>query len=240
MDAASKAHLRCVGPGCACLVGMRPTRTAPPCGLACRRRPALPRRCGCGPPCPRPRYAALLHLAPPRCYGALLAPPCPSAGAACSLLALARASRWGQRDGEDGLRFFAWFFTSRARAQLDPHGVDSRRRLRTTRSQPSSPPGSTSPRCRLTTRRLHSLSCERRTILQNYVAEKTASTAVVRALSGFQVCPQSPCNCSTLFQFLAHACFGILTLPALWCLPWACWNFARILNVIYWILCWAV
>jgi hypothetical protein len=55
------------------------------------------------------------------------------------------------------LRFLARLFHL-ARAQLDPRGVGSRRRLRTTRSQPSSPSRSTSARRRLTTRRLPSPS----------------------------------------------------------------------------------
>ena len=82
--------------------------------------------------------------------------PCPAVGAACSLLAL-RAPPVRTKGQRRRLRFLARFFHL-ARAQQDPCGVGSRRRLCTTRSQPSSPSGSTSARCRLTTRRLRSLS----------------------------------------------------------------------------------
>ena len=139
------------------------------------RGPPLPRRRGCGPPRPRPRCAALLRPG----AGALLAPPCPGADALLALplprcrrllLAARPPCATGEDEGtEKTASIFARFFHL-ACAQQDPRGVGSRRRLCTTRSQLSSPSGSTSARRRLTTRRLRSLliyCSEWRGILQN-------------------------------------------------------------------------
>lgn len=147
-------------------------RSSSPMSAPCSSHPAPVRLCSTLPcfGATQPRPGA----------GALLALPCPGASAACSSLALrARAS-------ED---FWHDLFSSREGATGSAQ-LGSRRRHRTTRSQPSSSSRSRIARHHLMTRQLSPLSSftvANGGILQNFHLE--TSTPIVRALTGSCVIP---------------------------------------------------